>query len=434
MFDPYHKWLGIPPQDQPPNHYRLLGINLFESDADVIDAAAEKQMTYVRGCANGPHVAQSQKLLNELSAARLCLLDPKKRNVYDQELKAKQTPVETVSDAIENLNEFVIRKPKQKKRASFGRKEQRLAVICIALILPVVVGGVALVMKSESPSSATKGSNSGDANTVAASAPPLAVLPANQKTSGATSSQLDTAPKRDATPGATAASQPNSVSPDAKSAAPGNSSNTEKIDSSSADPLKVALNGLTKIAKDVKWDTSGNLIELDVRGIKLEETQFAAIGNCATLRGLILAETGVTDTTLEKLSGLKEITGLGMWSTVGVTDQGLKHLTGMSKLYFLTVGGDFGVTDAGLVHLTKLESLGWLGLSYTGVTDDGMLTIAKIHTLNQLDISNTSVTDRGLSELEKLKAMKILHLKGTKVTDVGVAQLKAALPECEVIR
>ena len=31
-FDPYHKWLGIPPQDQPPNHYRLLGVELFETD------------------------------------------------------------------------------------------------------------------------------------------------------------------------------------------------------------------------------------------------------------------------------------------------------------------------------------------------------------------------------------------------------------------
>ena len=40
-FDPYHKWLGIPPKDQPPNHYRLLGIELFESDPEVIDMAAE---------------------------------------------------------------------------------------------------------------------------------------------------------------------------------------------------------------------------------------------------------------------------------------------------------------------------------------------------------------------------------------------------------
>ena len=35
-FDPYRKWLGIPPKDQPPNHYRLLGIDLFEADAEVI--------------------------------------------------------------------------------------------------------------------------------------------------------------------------------------------------------------------------------------------------------------------------------------------------------------------------------------------------------------------------------------------------------------
>ena len=34
-FDPYHRWLGIPPREQPPNHYRLLGIDLFEADADV---------------------------------------------------------------------------------------------------------------------------------------------------------------------------------------------------------------------------------------------------------------------------------------------------------------------------------------------------------------------------------------------------------------
>ena len=38
-FDPYYKWLGIPPGEQPPNHYRLLGVSLFEPDADVIDAA-----------------------------------------------------------------------------------------------------------------------------------------------------------------------------------------------------------------------------------------------------------------------------------------------------------------------------------------------------------------------------------------------------------
>ena len=46
--DRYHKWLGIPPHEQPANHYRLLGIALFESDADVIEAAAVRQIDDAR--------------------------------------------------------------------------------------------------------------------------------------------------------------------------------------------------------------------------------------------------------------------------------------------------------------------------------------------------------------------------------------------------
>ena len=43
-FDPYHKWLGIPPKDQPPNHYRLLGLSLFESDPEVIRRLVTDQL------------------------------------------------------------------------------------------------------------------------------------------------------------------------------------------------------------------------------------------------------------------------------------------------------------------------------------------------------------------------------------------------------
>ena len=43
-FDPYHVWLGINAKDQPPNHYRLLGIELFEANLDVIQSAADRQM------------------------------------------------------------------------------------------------------------------------------------------------------------------------------------------------------------------------------------------------------------------------------------------------------------------------------------------------------------------------------------------------------
>jgi len=64
-FDPYHKWIGIRPKDQPPNHYRLLGLELFESDPDVIDAAAFRQTTHVCAYQLGPHSDCWQKLLND---------------------------------------------------------------------------------------------------------------------------------------------------------------------------------------------------------------------------------------------------------------------------------------------------------------------------------------------------------------------------------
>jgi hypothetical protein len=88
-FDPYHKWLGISPKDQPPNHYRLLAIELFERDADVIEGAADRVMGHLRTFQAGLHSAHSQRLLNECAAARVTLLDPQKRAEYDRQLRQK---------------------------------------------------------------------------------------------------------------------------------------------------------------------------------------------------------------------------------------------------------------------------------------------------------------------------------------------------------
>ncbi|MDY0165614.1 MAG: SUMF1/EgtB/PvdO family nonheme iron enzyme [Thermoguttaceae bacterium] len=87
VFDPYYEWLGITPSDQPPHHYRLLGIGLFEENAGVIANAADRQMGHLRGFAAGKHSQLSQKLLNEVAAARVCLLNPEKKVAYDGQLR-----------------------------------------------------------------------------------------------------------------------------------------------------------------------------------------------------------------------------------------------------------------------------------------------------------------------------------------------------------
>lgn len=97
-FDPYHVWLGIPPSQQPPTHYRLLGIEPFESNADVIDAAASRQTAYLHQLAAGPNRKASQSILNEIAAARRCLLNPDSKAAYDEKLKAEDSVQHSASD------------------------------------------------------------------------------------------------------------------------------------------------------------------------------------------------------------------------------------------------------------------------------------------------------------------------------------------------
>ncbi|MFK7768631.1 MAG: hypothetical protein AB8B55_15525 [Mariniblastus sp.] len=87
-FDPYLKWLGIRDSARPVNHYRLLGLDLFESDHEVISMAADRQMAHIRTYQSGPNGDASQVILGELARARRCLLMPEKKAVYDQQLSA----------------------------------------------------------------------------------------------------------------------------------------------------------------------------------------------------------------------------------------------------------------------------------------------------------------------------------------------------------
>jgi len=97
IFDPYHRWLGISPKHRPPNHYRLLGLEQGESDPEVIRDAAERQMGHVRQYQLGPHAELSQQILNELAAAKRCLLDAEKKAAYDASLAMEERPALVVA-------------------------------------------------------------------------------------------------------------------------------------------------------------------------------------------------------------------------------------------------------------------------------------------------------------------------------------------------
>src|SRR5262245_58020417 len=83
MFDPYHKWLGIAKEQRPTTHYQLLAISPDESDPEVIEEAAVRQSAHVRTYQIGQYAAECTRLLNEIAQAKLVLLNPAKRQVYD---------------------------------------------------------------------------------------------------------------------------------------------------------------------------------------------------------------------------------------------------------------------------------------------------------------------------------------------------------------
>ena len=136
-FDPYYQWLGIPAKDQPPNHYRLLGLDDFESNPDVIEAAADRQMAHVRTYQTGQHSNLSQKVLNEVAAARVCLLNPEKKADYDASLRAKAMPVVSSTAA-----------PVRKRS---NRKPTIIAGVGVAAVLLVAVIILAINSGSEKP-------------------------------------------------------------------------------------------------------------------------------------------------------------------------------------------------------------------------------------------------------------------------------------------
>ena len=86
-FDPYLQWLGIPRHERPVDPYRLLGLNRFESDVSVIARAADERMTLVRSYQTGRRGLESQRIMNELAAAKVCLLNPLSKENLDRSLR-----------------------------------------------------------------------------------------------------------------------------------------------------------------------------------------------------------------------------------------------------------------------------------------------------------------------------------------------------------
>ena len=154
-FDPYCKWLDIPPEEQPADHYRLLGIEQFESDTKLIKKAAEAKIEYLRTFQLSKRFSFLKKLMAEVASARVCLLNNEKKAAYDAQLRGHS---ETAQDSApvrpgDAMTERMPPRGEQSQRRRLGGSATALAPKKVrsrwkknALPLQIILGVVTVIL------------------------------------------------------------------------------------------------------------------------------------------------------------------------------------------------------------------------------------------------------------------------------------------------
>ncbi|MBC8872542.1 MAG: AAA family ATPase [Planctomycetes bacterium] len=88
-FNPYHEWLGLSAEIRRPNYYELLGLRSLENDQEIIKQAADQRAGWLEELLPGEHGLMARRILDEIAAARSCLLNAQAKADYDQQLEQR---------------------------------------------------------------------------------------------------------------------------------------------------------------------------------------------------------------------------------------------------------------------------------------------------------------------------------------------------------
>lgn len=478
-FDPYHKWLGIPPAEQPPHHYRLLGIAVFESDPDVIEHAADRQMTHVRSLATGKYAQHTQKLLNELAAAKVCLLSSKKKAAYDEELRARmcaqqvaaggqarglvegasraaippaalggpvsaasaqQLPLSvrtaapqafnTEADVQPALMPVIVTTPTQR----LPRKQHAswLLWLCVGGVLLAGAGMMLVMRHNQGPATAALPPT--DAGLLEESA---------KKPSDGPRKGQAIVPRRDSSgssnPGTTPGSKPTKP---ATLKTPLEAGRVEQ-------PLVRLIGELG--GRVQRASVGGPIVGINLAGRSgVGGDVLRRIGQLSDLRELRLNGTGVTDADLAHLRSLNKLEKLHLGGTA-LSDEGLEHLQGLGSLRELRIPFT-RVTGAGLLPISRCESLELIDLTNADLRGGHVQQLAQLVSLRELilnrclldapevdalatltslerlSLNRAMVDGDALAALAALRTLKYLDLRGIQLTQTTLAALRVAIP------
>ena len=219
----------------------------------------------------------------------------------------------------------------------------------------------------------------------------------------------------------------------------------------------VRLNGVSQLTDAGLYSVLQlpSLVELDVRSCQnVSGKGIEKFVGKSTLRMLKIGDQSVSDSTLQTVARIEQLTGLAVQNSnitndglaalsaldlkdvtieqcSAITDEGLGFLESYGQLRKLTLR-DLRITGAIFDKLSNARKLTVLNVAQTNVDDDAVKSLLKMENLTELNLSETLVSDAAVEILAQLPNLKKLYVMQTKMTDAGVDKLKAALPDCNV--
>ena len=449
VFNPYYKWLGIPPHEQPPNHYRLLGIAQFENDSEVIEAAADQRMAHLKTYQTSQHSALSQKLLNEVATAKVCLLNPTKKAAYDELLR--QTPSapppvagpdirsdydqSTENAGAEMLAEIAAeahttRRPlrmRGSRSSPFRRPLRAVGLVAVFLGLAAAIyltmdRGTVRVELSD-PTANVDLTIDGRSIATAALNEPLKLKTGQHELSVIAD---DFEPVKRLFTVGWGDNSVIRVDLQRRSTQQGQAA---------AHKRPAASDGAARHKQDrevAKWvfGVRGQLEVQLANGDRKEVTSMPE-GSFQIIRVSLHGKRNITDQDLARLSGLKRLEAIELDGTPA-TDKAIEILSTLSNsesIQWLNIGGT-RITGAALAHLAKLSHLRQLDIAGTRMDDVELAQLPNLSSLESLSLQDTPITDGALQLVGNLSRLRELNLARTGITAQGLFQLHKTLPRC----
>ena len=164
-----------------------------------------------------------------------------------------------------------------------------------------------------------------------------------------------------------------------------------------------------------------SLRKLDIGSSQITDRGLAYLAQIKTLERLDLPQDqkGITDTGLAHIGELPNLKALHIsriyfndpkMNKEYYTDKGLEALAKCRGLEELSIGSP-GVTDTGMDHVAKLTNLTSLVVfGCDNVTDRGLARLAGLKSLTHLYIADTDITISGLNRLNSLSNLSRLHV------------------------